>query len=130
MFAPVHKKGDLDVPANYRPINLLSVLRRIIPRALPVQVEKEYAPYRNQWGFRKGSNTETAVPYAVNNHRKTYEAIASLDLKQAHDVVPRHLLMGLIRNRFRKSFWHIYHRCWLLSEPELKVKEGNRQPRS
>lgn len=99
LFAPIFKKGDPTLPANYRPINLLSGFRRIISRGITTVVEREYAPHPNQWGFLKGSNTETAVAFAVNNHRKSFPIMAALDLRQAYDVVPRHLLWALIKER-------------------------------
>lgn len=49
-FAPIYKKGDPKQPANYRPINLLSVFRRIISNALISEIDEVYDVHRNQWG--------------------------------------------------------------------------------
>ena len=44
LLVPVYKKGDPEIPSNYRPQCLLSSLRKVIERTLDKEMHAHYAP--------------------------------------------------------------------------------------
>ena len=61
LLVPIHKKGSLTSPNNYRGITLLSVLGKLFTRTVNNRLDKwaeEYSIYvEAQYGFRKGRST-------------------------------------------------------------------------
>lgn len=51
---------------------------------------------QNQWGFHTYTNTECAIPCAVNTIRKHLPYAAVLDLRKSYDCVPRGVLQGML----------------------------------
>ena len=93
LLVPIHKKDDPEIPSNYRPICLLSSLRKVLERTLDVEMQAHYAPNVMQMGFQAKLGTEMAIA------QKTVQAMkggkkwtAVLDLKSAYDTVRRDLL--------------------------------------
>lgn len=99
LLVPLYKKGDKSDPANYRPITLLSVLRKVVAKAILFEVEKVYSVHQNQWGFVRGSSTEVAIAFATNLMRSTHKHVAVLDIKQAYPSVPRDILLRILSAR-------------------------------
>ena len=64
-ITPIPKGGDSHDPGNWRPIIILSLLSKIMERALHFQLinyfEENGYLHRNQHGFRKNCSTATAV---------------------------------------------------------------------
>ena len=60
-LVPIHKKGSLSSPNNYRGITLLSVLGKLFTRTVNNRLDnwaEEYSIYvEAQYGFRKGRST-------------------------------------------------------------------------
>lgn len=98
-IVPLHKKGEINDPANYRPIALLSHARKIIESALDSEVRKEYQFNKSQFGFQHGIGTEAAITHTMKALKDGYEYAAVLDLKAAYDRVPRDKLSDLLRAR-------------------------------
>ena len=101
---PVYKSGDPIMPSNYRPIVLTTSFRRIISASLN-RILDESKPFihRNQWGFRRSSNTECAIAYATQNMRAGKNIVALLDLQKANDRVPRNMLMDMSNNTVNEN---------------------------
>ena len=97
-LAPIYKSGDLSIPSNYRPIALLSTIRRVISKALTIQASRQYSFSFHQFGFQPKSNTEIAVARVIND-LPTFPKAASLDLQKAYDRVPRQILAKLVSER-------------------------------
>ena len=68
---PVHKKGDPKDPNNFRPISILSVLSKIYERFLYNELlshcERLHILNPNQFGFRRGVSTNTAIAKLLQN---------------------------------------------------------------
>ena len=68
---PVHKKGDRRTAANYRPINLTSivvkVMERIICKQLTAALEKSDCLSDAQFGFRAQRSTVSLLLSAVHD---------------------------------------------------------------
>ena len=90
---PLFKKGHRAHPENYRPIALISHVRKVIDKALDILVRKEYVCHDFQVGFRSRLGTETAILRAIDAIDSGFEHVACLDLKAAYDSVPRRRLM-------------------------------------
>lgn len=123
-YAPIFKSGDSDVPSNYRPISLTSILRRTITTALLPEITKHAPAHRNQWGFQRGSNTECALAFVAQKQREGLSRAAVLDLKKAYDMVPRYLLLQLVRKRLPTNVANMVQ-CLLV--PSMMRTKGQTQ---
>ena len=100
---PIFKAGDMSNPSNYRPISILSVVSKIIERAVHRQLS-EYIDDNNilnssQSGFRAKHSTSTALMKFVNNlswniENRQISGVAFIDLRKAFDTVDHNLLLG------------------------------------
>ena len=68
---PVYKKGERNVPGNYRPISLLSIFDKIVDKLmykhLLMFLEMNDILYEYQFGFRKNYSTSQAVMEVLDN---------------------------------------------------------------
>jgi hypothetical protein len=90
----LHKKGAIEDPANYRPINLLDIFFRIVEsllwRRLKPKLEEVLSDI--QGGFRRGRGTieqhfvlQTIIQIVQADQRKLFLAV--MDMKKAYDSV-------------------------------------------
>ncbi|CEP08446.1 hypothetical protein, partial, partial [Parasitella parasitica] len=96
---PIHKKGDAADPANFRPISLTSVMRKLFEFALMPALD-EHSPALDvaQGGFRpQRSPLDQALclhdlihDYYLTHRR--YPVVAFLDIKSAYDTVDRRVI--------------------------------------
>ena len=100
---PLHKKNDTTSPQNYRPVALLSVLSKILERAIFLQIVKYMDEnslfHPSHHGFRKNHNTTTALlemmeQWVENIDKKRVGAAVMLDLSAAFDVVDKEILLS------------------------------------
>ena len=99
---PLHKKNEKTDPKNYRPVALLSVLSKILEKAVFLQImdymENNKLLHPSHHGFRAGRSTVTAL---IEMHdiwlealdRKEISAMVMLDLSAAFDVVNHDILL-------------------------------------
>lgn len=103
VVTPIHKKGDKLVPANYRPISLLSVPGKIFSRILleRIKVITETTTRESQFGFRPGRGTVDAIFVVrqimekANEHRVPLH-LNFVDFKAAFDTVWRKALWRMM----------------------------------
>ena len=103
---PLHKKGDLTAPENFRPITNVPVISKIIEKVVCAQVDSYmnrnnlYSP--DQHGFRSGHSTATAL-ISVTDHllgaidRGDVSLLTLIDLSRAFDVVHHQTLLNQIQ---------------------------------
>lgn len=118
---PIFKKGDASDPANYRPISLTSVMRKLFEMVLSQEVKDSSPPLDiAQGGFRENRGPldqalclhDLMHDYYLTHHH--YPCVAFLDIKSAYDTVDRRVvwrslqdtakmpapLLGLLMNMF------------------------------
>ena len=99
---PVFKKGEKNIPSNYRPISLLTsfskIFERIIYSRLYKHIIKNEILAKEQFGFRQKSSTELAsytlthnILMALNNKMKVGGIFC--DLQKAFDCVNHDILL-------------------------------------
>ena len=99
---PLFKKGSRLDPGNYRPVSVLSVLSKILERAVHSQLN-DYLKKRNllsdsQSGFRKGFSTDSClinltdfIKREIGNGK--YVGMVLIDLQKAFDTVDHSILL-------------------------------------
>jgi hypothetical protein len=99
LLEPVYKKGPLLDLQPYRPIGLLSVLRRVIDSALDTQLRGRVSHHPAQFGFRRNLRVEQALLRLQRAYMEGPTVTVLLDLRRAYDSVPRTVLLELVSNR-------------------------------
>jgi hypothetical protein len=104
-ITPIHKKGALDNPGNYRPISLTNITCKIMEHIVLHYLNEKLDSilYSRQHGFRHGLSCETQLCATYHDLARSAEGslcthAVVLDFKKAFDKVPHSLLMQKIRN--------------------------------
>ena len=100
---PLFKKGSKLDPGNYRPVSILSVLSKILERAVHGQLgaylEKRDILYKNQSGFRGHYSTDTCL-IGLSDFVKgeigkgNLVGMVLIDLQKAFDTVNHEILLS------------------------------------
>jgi hypothetical protein len=101
LIAPVYKKGDPTIAANYRPIALTCVCRRVYERVLMIKYLNQHEPLLAdiQCGFRPNRNTQQQAFVLHEAMVATNTEVALLDMSAAYDTVPRSKLWSKLKDR-------------------------------
>ena len=103
VIKPLHKKEDINIIGNYRPISLLPILSKIFEKSATNQLikylEENNLLASNQHAYRKGHSTTTCLAEVLNRVHKLVDqkkncAIVSLDLSKAFDSINHDLLLN------------------------------------
>ena len=105
--APIFKKGDTNIPANYRPVSLTCVCCKILEHVIVRQIVHHYERHNiltnHQHGFRAKhscvSQLITTVHDLLTNHDESVQTdIIVLDFSKAFDKVPHRRLLHKLEN--------------------------------
>lgn len=99
IICPIYKKGAPDLPENYRPIALLSHVRKVLEKMLDARLRETYTFHRAQLGFRPCQGTEIAILRTLQSQSQGDALCAILDLKAAYPSVPRDILIRELHRR-------------------------------
>ena len=103
---PLYKKGNRNLPENYRPVSILTVISKVLEKAIFVQFEKYLKVndllYSHQSGFRKKHSTDTCLINLLDYLRTNisegkYVGMVLLDLQKAFDTVDHNILCEKLR---------------------------------
>ena len=103
LLIPIFKAGHQQDPSCYRPICLISHLRKIIEKAITVQIHKHFKPSGTQHGFRKDTGIDDALLLAQHATSTLSKHVAVLDLQKAYDRVNRNRLLYLCQKIFPEN---------------------------
>jgi hypothetical protein len=99
---PLYKKSDKTEPGNYRPVSVLTIVSKILERAVYDQVESYLKNnnllYKLQSGFRSCFSTDTCLMYLTDYIKMemgkgNYTGMVMLDLQKAFDTVDHKILL-------------------------------------
>ena len=100
---PLYKKNSPLEVGNYRPVSILSVVSKILERAIYVQLESFLVSnnimYEHQSGFRKSYSTDSCLIHLLdtiklNTSKGLFTGMVMLDLQKAFDTVDHMILFG------------------------------------
>ena len=98
---PLFKKNEKTEVENYRPVSILSIISKILEKAVHIQLERYLTQknllYSYQSGFRKGYSTDTCLINLLDYIRSSisegdYVGMVMLDLQKAFDTVNHTIL--------------------------------------
>ncbi|KAG0816485.1 hypothetical protein G6F19_012892 [Rhizopus arrhizus] len=134
---PIHKKGPVSDPGNFRPISLTSTFRKILEKCLYPTLEQESPPLDiAQGGFRPSRSTLDQalclleICSILRRKHRTPPTLAFLDIKSAYDTVDRDFiwqtlqpslsppLLALIRHLFDDVYNEVPY-CHLFCIPYI-----------
>lgn len=94
IMVPLLKKGANHEPSNYRPLCMLSHVRKILEIAVVEELYSLVRPDRIQFGFQSHINTlQAAMDIAAKLNELVQKIIAVLDLTKAYNRVVRAMLI-------------------------------------
>jgi hypothetical protein len=99
-ITPIFKADDPNLPSNYRPVSVLSVLSKILERIVHTRLSEFFITIltKHQYGFRKNLNTELALmnfcQSLIDKLDKGFIGFGLfIDLKKAFDTVDHTILL-------------------------------------
>ena len=114
VVCPLHKKGEMNEPSNFRPVSLLPVMSKVLEKVVTNQLY-EYLSENNllsntQHGFRSHLSTETALSKITetlygNIDRNELSLLTLCDLSKAFDSVCHPILLRKMENLNIDDYW-------------------------
>ncbi|KAI0562920.1 Endonuclease-reverse transcriptase [Gracilaria domingensis] len=121
-LVPIHKKGDTRNPKNYRPITVISQLRKVVDKAIDKSIRASFTFHPAQLGFRPNVGIENAILRTTKMQHMGMRFTAVLDLRKAYDSVPRDKLMQLVNERLPKDIARMI--AYILQPTILRDREN------
>jgi hypothetical protein len=103
---PIYKKGNKNVPENYRPITLVTIFSKVFEAIVTNQLRDYFKLHKLlntcQYGFRTGCSTIDAVERVVREILNNFEenkitSVTLLDLSKAFDSISHPLLIEKLK---------------------------------
>lgn len=118
---PIHKTGSPDDPANFRPISLTSVFRKLLERCLLPDLTIMAPPLDIvQGGFRtqRSALDQARCLHEISLlHRKQHGSppvLVFLDIKSAYDMVDRRIIWQALSSFIPPQFLALLKKCLIM----------------
>lgn len=132
-ITPVYKEGDPNDCSNYRPICLLPMINKILEKIINDQLlaylEENNLIYSHQFGFRKKSNTSTAlidfitvVQRALDKKKKV--GALFIDKKKAFETVDQKILLQKLSSIGIIGIEHLLFQNYFSNRQQYIATEG------
>ena len=129
---PLHKKGNRNDPANYRPISLTCVccklMEHIVVSNFMRHLEANHILNPNQHGFRKGLSCETQLEFShallTNMHIGHQTDIIILDFAKAFDKVNHNKLIHKLKTHKVDMLTVEWIEAFLSNRSQIVVLDG------
>ncbi|KAF2361031.1 Reverse transcriptase domain [Trinorchestia longiramus] len=127
---PIFKKGNKQIPNNYRPISLTSVISKTIERLLKVRITKHLNDQNlindTQHGFREKRSCLTNLLDFFGEVNRIYDSTKAVDLvylnfQKAFDKVPHERLMAKVDAHGIRGNYSRWIRNWLTGRTQRVV---------
>ena len=132
-ITPVYKKGDRNLPSNYRPISLTSICSKTIEhvfyRFIMNHLQNNQVLSDNQHGFRAGFSCTTQLVSLIEDISFNMDArrqvdMILLDFSKAFDTVPHHRLLLKLKYYRIDSQVINWIAKWLTSRKQRVLLDG------
>lgn len=133
---PVFKNGDKKQLSNYRPISVLpainKVFEQLLARRLLEFLDMNNFFYTKQYGFRKGSSTQTAVLELVDelsdtiDRKNRFAGCLFLDLSKAFDTIDHVFLLKKLESCGIRGLPNTLFSSYLQNRKQTVVINGYR----
>ncbi|KAF2345737.1 Reverse transcriptase domain, partial [Trinorchestia longiramus] len=127
---PIFKKGNKQIPINYRPISLTSVISKTIERLLKVRITKHLNDQNRindtQHGFREKCSCLTNLLDFFGEVNRIYDRpkavdLVYLDFQKAFDKVPHERLITKVEAHGIRGNYSRWIRNWLTGRTQRVV---------
>lgn len=93
LFCPIYKKMAQHEPENYRPVCLLSHIRKVVDMAMLAEIKERYEPADSQFQLQGSTLVAQALIRTGDNAKGGLNHTAELYLEKAYDRVDRYTLL-------------------------------------
>lgn len=93
LLTPIYKKGDSSEPGNYRPVCMLSCIRKTVKVTIVENLAASIEVHERPFGFHRGLSPAPTLLDGDSLVKIGMNKVATLDLAKAYDKVNRRLLM-------------------------------------
>lgn len=132
-ITPIFKKGNREIPGNYRPISILHTLAKLLEKFVSKQLVEHLNDsgifYKGQFGFIKNSTTNDALTYLLENiydnlNHKKNNLLIFIDLAKAFDTVSHNILLSKLGHYGARGVCNEWFKSYLSNRQQYIEADG------